>query len=78
MQRPLLLAVLACWPLRLPPTAQAQEAPPLRAGLIGLDTSHVVAFTERPCRAVKMPETLGRRAAGAAGGALRLPPSCSR
>jgi predicted dehydrogenase len=45
MQRPLLLAALACWPLLLPPAAGAQEAPPLRAGIIGLDTSHVVAFT---------------------------------
>src|SRR4051812_47061151 len=46
MQCPPLLAALACWPLLLPLAAGAQEVPPLRAGIIGLDTSHVVAFTE--------------------------------
>jgi predicted dehydrogenase len=41
MRRPLLAGLV----LLLPLSARADEPAPLRAGIIGLDTSHVVAFT---------------------------------
>src|SRR5207237_9269485 len=41
MRRPLLAGLV----LLLPLAARADEPAPLRAGIIGLDTSHVVAFT---------------------------------
>jgi predicted dehydrogenase len=38
-------SLFACLVLLLPPSVRADEPAPLRAGIIGLDTSHVVAFT---------------------------------
>lgn len=51
MKRFLLLPVLA-----LALVAHAQEPKPLRAGIIGLDTSHVLAFTQTLNKAPKNPQ----------------------
>lgn len=51
MKIPHLLALVA-----LLGSAQAQDAQPLRAGIIGLDTSHVLAFTQSLNKAPKNPE----------------------
>ena len=42
--------------LALAVVANAQEAKPLRAGIIGLDTSHVIAFTQTLNKGPKKPE----------------------
>jgi predicted dehydrogenase len=42
--------------LALTPTLIAQEPRPLRAGIIGLDTSHVLAFTQTLNKGTKKPE----------------------
>ena len=53
MRSSLLFAFLA-----LPILAPAEEPKPIRAGIIGLDTSHVVAFTETLNRGPKNPADL--------------------
>jgi predicted dehydrogenase len=40
------LAIAIAWVMLMIPSATAQEEPMLRVGVIGLDTSHVVAFTK--------------------------------
>jgi hypothetical protein len=51
MQPPVLCLLLA-----LTAVAHAQEPKPLRAGVIGLDTSHVIAFTQTLNNGTKKPE----------------------
>lgn len=68
MPRPTLIlaAVLALLPLGLSHSAAGQEAPkPLRAGIIGLDTSHVVAFTSVLNSPKAKPEVAGIRVVAA-------------
>ena len=50
------LVVAGALLLSLAFTIQAQEAKPLRAGIIGLDTSHVLAFTQTLNKGPKKPE----------------------
>jgi predicted dehydrogenase len=47
MHRSLLtLLTAAAFLLLVPPSSRGEDKPPLKAGIIGLDTSHVVAFTQ--------------------------------
>ena len=55
MKRPFLPLLLA-----LAITANAEEPKPLRAGIIGLDTSHVIAFTQTLNKGTKKPEDAGK------------------
>jgi len=68
MPRPTLVlaAVIALLPLGLSHSAAGQEAPkPLRAGIIGLDTSHVVAFASVLNNPKAKPEVAGIRVVAA-------------
>lgn len=74
-------SVLLAALLLVPPAAFAQEdAPkPLRAGLIGLDTSHVIAFAQVLNRPEPKPELAGVRIVAAyPGGSPDLPASRDR
>src|SRR5262245_48340612 len=64
----------------LPAFASGQESPkPLRAGIIGLDTSHVVAFTRLLNSPTPKPELAGVRVVAAfPGGSPDLPASRDR
>jgi hypothetical protein len=69
-----MVVLILCWPL-----SRAQEATPkpLRAGLIGLDTSHVIAFTQFLNNPKN--EVLGVRVvAGYPGGSPDVPDSANR
>lgn len=55
MKSPFILPLLA-----LSLVTNAQEAKPLRAGVIGLDTSHVLAFTQTLNKGTKKPEDAGK------------------
>ena len=57
--------LLACSFLIIPFRVQAAENQPLRAGIIGLDTSHVLAFTKTLNKVPPAPEVAGVRVAAA-------------
>ncbi|AGA26732.1 Gfo/Idh/MocA family protein [Singulisphaera acidiphila] len=70
----LLLCSFLCLTVRAA-TAQEEAAKPLRAGIIGLDTSHVVAFT----KLLNGPKSLGVRVVAAyPGGSADIPSSRDR
>src|SRR5262245_52066127 len=60
-------------------SAHAEDKKPLRAGIIGLDTSHVTAFTGLLNRPNPKPETAGVRVVAAyPGGSQDIPDSRDR
>src|SRR5262245_18913841 len=61
-----------------PPAPQADEAAPLKAGIIGLDTSHVTAFTEILSKAREGPLARVRVVAAYPGGSKDIPDSANR
>jgi predicted dehydrogenase len=72
---PFVLACLAAAPV----TAQAQDAAPIRVGLIGLDTSHAVAFTQLLNDASRADHVPGARVVAAyKGGSPDIDASASR
>lgn len=78
MSNPALNLGLATVTLALMPL-QAQDTPPIRIGMIGLDTSHVMAFTERlndPANKSHVPG--GRVVAAFKGGSPDIPESANR
>jgi predicted dehydrogenase len=76
--RPFLLAMTACCLLSASTTAEP-EGKTLKAGIIGLDTSHVVAFTQLLNAAQPKPELAGVRVVAAfPGGSSDIPASRDR
>jgi predicted dehydrogenase len=72
-----LLGVLAIWPVQAGELAAQSE--PLRAGIIGLDTSHVTAFTKLLNAPTPRPELAGVRVVAAyPGGSPDIPSSRDR
>ena len=58
MKSPLVLSAILAFAI----AAHAEEPKPLRAGIIGLDTSHVLAFTQSLNKGAKKPEDAGKLA----------------
>lgn len=72
------LAILGVAFLGVVGAAGAQEAPPLKAGIIGCDTSHVGAFTKLLNDPKAPPELAGVRIVAAFPGGTDVPPSRDR
>lgn len=62
---PVTMLLLACSFLLIPCGLQGAEKKPLRAGIIGLDTSHVLAFTKTLNKVPPAPEVEGVRVVAA-------------